>query len=249
MVGKYKIGSHQACDGASRNLLSDLSLLIVDDVLPYAEYLASMASNLGAEVDVATTGAGAIGKFTASCRDSRNRARVRVALVDIMLPDIDGISTANELLRIDPWLKLVLSSAGSYDAGALGVPTAGFLKKPFPPSAFAELLGAFAGNQALMADDPERAEVAKTEALQSRYLSLLRGQHCEALAALHRRDYPAIAVLAHRLKGSAPLYGYEDLARHAGRLETTLKTEDMPAQLKDAASDDFLKALERTCAG
>jgi CheY-like chemotaxis protein len=226
-----------------RGLLSDMSVLIVDDVLPYAQYLAELASRLGAEVGIAGTGTEAVEKISGAVSSQAKHKRIRVALVDIMLPDLDGISVAKQLLGIDPELKLLFTSAGSPDLEAHNIPNAGFLKKPFRPEILAERLGALAGSDVLTNGAAYESPSIVTVPLAGRYLALLRDQYAEALAAFHRKDYSTLATLAHKLKGSAPLYGYDELGSIADGLERTLKSEDGATALKRSASSGFLERL------
>lgn len=75
-------------------------VLAIDDNTHLVEWLEHVLAPLGVTVLTATT--------VQQAREIAMRQRVQLALVDLMLPDGDGLSLAMELLRIWPRLEIVL---------------------------------------------------------------------------------------------------------------------------------------------
>lgn len=99
-------------------------ILIVEDNIDLLELMAIMLSN-GCEVMTATSGEEAIVVY--------GERRPDVVVMDIVLPGMDGIEVAREILKIDPKAKIIgvtayytSKSRHMLEAGALEV-----LKKPF----------------------------------------------------------------------------------------------------------------------
>ena len=82
-------------------------------------------------VHCATSGSEAIRLFT------EHQSTIRVVLLDMSMPVLSGIETMDELRRLAPGLKVILSS-GHTEAQARakvdGTLVDGFLKKPYGPS-------------------------------------------------------------------------------------------------------------------
>jgi CheY-like chemotaxis protein len=106
------------------------SVLIVDDNEALADNLAEAFRQEGLTAIVGSTGSAALG----------SDARVRVALVDVRLPDLSGVEVARRLHRRDPRIKVVFVTAypGDLDAGrgeqlgeVLLDPARPYLIKPF----------------------------------------------------------------------------------------------------------------------
>lgn len=82
-------------------LRPDEQVLIVEDNLDLAENVAEALRNQGLEPEVARSGSGALA----------NRSLPRVALVDLRLPDLDGIEVARRLWARDPSIKILFVTA------------------------------------------------------------------------------------------------------------------------------------------
>jgi DNA-binding NtrC family response regulator len=79
------------------------TLLIVDDEADTCRNLADIFSDLGYTVDTAYDGATALAKL--------EHARFDVALLDLMMPDMDGVSLYQEIKRRHPETVAVLATA------------------------------------------------------------------------------------------------------------------------------------------
>lgn len=104
------------------------TVLIVDDEAPVRQIASIMLRGFGYEIIPAENGIEAIQIF----RD--NIDRIDLVLLDIIMPEMDGIQTLRELRKIDPTVKVVLSSGYSKDDKAAELVTDGaasFIQKPY----------------------------------------------------------------------------------------------------------------------
>src|SRR5581483_7998593 len=100
-------------------------LLIVDDNETLLKYLRAVTSNEGWELMTATSAVAAI-------QEAEKRS-FDVALIDYMLPDLDGAALSKKLQEMLPSIKLVLMTGGgemvfSQQSGLAHVPV---IQKPF----------------------------------------------------------------------------------------------------------------------
>ena len=107
-------------------MLQDVSILVVDDEEIMREILDSLLTREGCQVTLAPSGEEAL-------RIAKTRT-FDVAVVDIMMPGIDGIATLEELKRIDEELPVVIitaygTAANTRDAFKRGA--FDFVEKPF----------------------------------------------------------------------------------------------------------------------
>jgi CheY-like chemotaxis protein len=102
-------------------------VLVIDDHAEARDVIALLLDRLGWPVRSAATGREAISIMTAQ------HATVALALVDVILPDTDGMSLARELRDRYPRLAIVLLSGQLNDESRWIVSEEGFrfLPKPF----------------------------------------------------------------------------------------------------------------------
>ena len=103
-----------------------LSLLIVDDELLIRKSLAKVFRARGYVVESASTGAEALEKVST--------VRPQVMILDMRLPDTDGLSVLKQARQIDPLLQVIVITAfgdvqSAVDAMKLGA--CDFLRKPY----------------------------------------------------------------------------------------------------------------------
>ncbi len=103
-----------------------LSLLVVDDELLIRKSLAKVFRARGYGVELASTGAEGLEKVSA--------VRPQVMILDMRLPDTDGLSVLREARRLDPLLQVIVITAfgdvqSAVDAMKLGA--CDFLRKPY----------------------------------------------------------------------------------------------------------------------
>lgn len=100
--------------------------LVVDDEPIVREVTATLLGFMGYEVLTAQDGQEALELF------EQNRERLRLILMDMSMPRLNGLEAARNILQRDPSLPIVLCSG--YPAEIYGleaVPLSGFLQKPY----------------------------------------------------------------------------------------------------------------------
>ncbi|MFZ1375773.1 MAG: response regulator [Geothrix sp.] len=103
--------------------------LVADDEPMVLDFAASALESMGFDVIRAKDGAEAVVRFL------EHRDRIRLVLLDLTMPRMDGIETFTELRRIQPGIPIILSSGYDTDAAARELMAQGqaqFLPKPYP---------------------------------------------------------------------------------------------------------------------
>jgi two-component system response regulator AtoC len=103
-----------------------LSVLVVDDELLIRKSLSKVLRAKGYAVEVASTGAEGLEKAAA--------IRPQVVILDMRLPDMDGLSVLRQARQIDPLLQVIMITAFgdvplAFEAAKLGA--FNFLRKPY----------------------------------------------------------------------------------------------------------------------
>ncbi len=113
--------------------MKNKKILIVDDDLTVLEVLSLMLKD-DYEVITATNGKEAIDKY--------RKFRPDIVLMDVVMPEMDGIQAAKEILKIDPKAKIIAISAYAkhrgkdmLEAGAIDI-----LDKPFTRTKLIEII-------------------------------------------------------------------------------------------------------------
>ena len=119
------------------------TVLVVDDEQAVAKVTSSMLEGAGFGVETAGSGSSA----ETVLRDSE--AEIDIVLLDLMMPDEDGVATLERLRRIRPDLKVILCSGFGREevSRRLGdLPIDGFLHKPYGLAALVNtVMGALRG--------------------------------------------------------------------------------------------------------
>ena len=124
-------------DSGPRQVFQGLAL-VADDEPMVLEFAASALESMGFEVIRARDGAEAVVRFL------DHRDRIRLVLLDLTMPRMDGIETFTELRRLQPGLPILLSSGYDTDAAARDLVAQGevlFLPKPYPVRDLRKLVG------------------------------------------------------------------------------------------------------------
>ena len=103
-----------------------LSVLVVDDELLIRKSLAKVLRARGYNVELASTGADGLDKVA--------QIRPQVMILDMRLPDTDGLSVLRRVRQVDPLLQIIVITAygdvqSAVDAMKLGA--CDFLRKPY----------------------------------------------------------------------------------------------------------------------
>ncbi len=103
-------------------------VLLVDDEAFVTDVLSKMLESFGCSVQSASNGFDAIELYGKYSED------ISAVIIDMTMPDMDGLSCAEKILEINPKALVILSSGYSQDLvaeRAEGVAIAGFLQKPY----------------------------------------------------------------------------------------------------------------------
>jgi CheY-like chemotaxis protein len=104
------------------------TILLVDDEELIRSFASKLLENHGYTVLTAEDGLEALEVFR------RERERISLVLLDLIMPRMGGKACFEELLRMDPGLKVLISSGYSQDGGREDYVAAGaraFLTKPY----------------------------------------------------------------------------------------------------------------------
>ena len=140
MIPKADISDTRNPEGVREHVQSNpgSSVLVVEDDPAFLFILSEALREEGFEVLSATNGAEALALYRA------NADKVSLVVVDVVLPGMDGLTTATEMRKIDENVFfLFMSGYGLQGIEEIGVniediPNADFFQKPF---AFKDMLG------------------------------------------------------------------------------------------------------------
>jgi two-component system, chemotaxis family, chemotaxis protein CheY len=109
--------------------LKDVRILIVDDEVFFRSVLRDILGKIGfTVVGEAANGDEAVAQFRAQ--------RPHVTIMDIYMPEKNGIEATQEMIALNPRANVLICSASDYDSdtqAALAVGAKGILMKPFVP--------------------------------------------------------------------------------------------------------------------
>jgi two-component system cell cycle sensor histidine kinase/response regulator CckA len=111
------------------------TILLVDDEPMIMEVCTSLLKRLGYQVIEAVSGEQAVELFR------ERHAEIDLVLLDMVMPDMSGSDVFDQLIRIDPAVRILLSSGYSLDGKAreiLDRGCRGFIQKPYTYSALSE---------------------------------------------------------------------------------------------------------------
>lgn len=115
------------CHSAGKSCLSG-TVLVVDDEKAVLRVCATMVRQCGFEVITASDGAEAVKVF------SEHYAKIDLVLMDLTMPNMDGLAAMAELRRINPYVRVILSSGYNeqeLDERILEHKPSGFVRKPY----------------------------------------------------------------------------------------------------------------------
>jgi DNA-binding NtrC family response regulator len=127
--------------------MKDARILVVDDEPTIADGLRMILESDGHEVRLASTVAGALGETAGQS--------FHLAIVDLVLPDGDGLSLLRELKRRDGALEVILITAhGSIPKAVEAIKDGAFyfVEKPFDPDEIRTLVGKALERRRLIAE-------------------------------------------------------------------------------------------------
>jgi DNA-binding NarL/FixJ family response regulator len=135
-------------------------LLVDDDDLMRAGLKAVLSSDETIEV------VGEAGNGRAAIEEAR-RLRPDVVLMDVRMPDLDGISATRELLAVSPEAKVAILTTferDDYIFGALNAGASGFLLKRTKPEELIAAIHSIAAGDSLLSPSVTRRVIERTAA-------------------------------------------------------------------------------------
>ena len=153
-------------------------------------------------------------------------------LLDVQMPNVDGLVAARTLRQSGLRTPIVSLSAGAMTSDVLKAIDAGcsmHLAKPFSKESFFEMLQRFlqknpdhdSSSTAVLSS--KLSDDAEMNQLLLDFIDSLPPRIAELAAACDQLDWPTIESRAHKIRGSAGLYGYKDLHTLAENLELQAK--------------------------
>ena len=111
--------------------------LFVDDEDMFIEVAGELLEQLGYKVLTTGSGREAIETY------EKNKERIDIVLLDMIMPDMSGGETYDKLKEINPGIKVLLASGYSMNRTATGIMDRGcngFIQKPFKMKEFSQKL-------------------------------------------------------------------------------------------------------------
>lgn len=181
-------------------------------------------------------------------------------LLDVQMPHVDGLSAARAIRQAGIKTPIVALSAGAMTSDILKAIDAGcsmHLSKPFSKEGFSGMLERFLPIATLPAPQDSSSATPiltnkdllddDTLPLVIEFVGKLPEKLSELEATANSRDSAKLASLAHRLRGSAGLYGYPELSELCGKLEKLAKTN--PNEPTAPLVSEIATVVQRIIAG
>ncbi|MBT9585962.1 response regulator [bacterium] len=212
-----------------------MQILLVDDDAFSRKLMGYYLKPLDATVDMAAGGQ--------ECLDKVAQGRPDLILMDCQMPEMDGFETVTRL-RANGFTGVILALTGNSDPQTLQrcseVGMNGHMSKPVDPANLRDqilaAMGAAPAAAPVVVEDPLAraraiATAARNPALMGRLVASFVKSTEDGLAQLghaaHDQDGPAVAAVAHRLRGSSGTFGAITFSQTAGKLEDSLQTQPL----------------------
>ena len=153
-------------------------------------------------------------------------------LLDVQMPNVDGLTAARTLRQAGVRTPIVSLSAGAFTSDVLKAIDAGcsmHLAKPFTRESFFDMLKRFLqseDNSSLPSEivvSTKLSDDAEMNQLLLDFIDSVSPRVDDLIQACDKQDWVTIEARAHKLRGSAGLYGYAELSGVAERLEAAAK--------------------------
>ncbi len=205
-----------------------LRILVADDAEDGRLLVAAYLADAGHTIDFAADGAKAVALGT--------RNRYDLIFMDLEMPLVDGLAATRAIREHEraagqpPTSILVLTAHAlpEYEERALEAGANGTLVKPIRK---ATLLDAIARASEPTPPSTERVHVAVTPTVAPLVPGFLANRKKDAQAArssLRRRDFHALWVLAHTMKGLGSSYGFDGISDIGAEMERAAQAHDEP---------------------
>lgn len=204
-------------------------VLFADDAVDNRNLLRHILSKMGLDTVLVEDGKQAIETTLAEPFD--------LIILDIQMPVLDGLNAARALRCAGIVTPIIALSAGATSNDEQRSAEAGcsaYLPKPFTREAFYELLSKYLQNEhnndtstGMQTMTQPQTPIVSTKVVEdpdmlpllTDYVAGLPGRIEEILTASNDNDADKLRLLAHKMKGSAGLYGFPELHTLAARLE------------------------------
>jgi CheY-like chemotaxis protein/HPt (histidine-containing phosphotransfer) domain-containing protein len=213
---------------ASRALSGNV--LFADDALDNRRLVEHFLKKVGLSVVLVENGQEACEAVKAQTFD--------LILMDVQMPVMDGLTATRSIRQDGVSIPIIAISAGAMTSDIAKAIDAGcntHLSKPFSRDSLYETLGRYLNGNAKTFDLPSNPLISSLVGGDPDMVSLLVDfidglpqRFSDISAAYGAKDSTKLAALAHKLKGSAGMYGLPELALLAGDLEKVAKLADYP---------------------
>lgn len=227
-------------------------VLFADDALDNRRLLSHLLEKAGVSSTLVEDGRQAVDVVLKESFD--------LILLDVQMPHVDGLSAARAIRQAGIKTPIVALSAGAMTSDVLRAIDAGcsmHLSKPFSKERFLEMLERFLPGRAASESQLDEAAAPiltnknlldqDTLPLVIEFVGKLRDKLCELEVSASSQDSTKLAALAHRLRGSAGLYGYPELCELCGKLEKLAKSST--DQSPDSILQEISVVIQRIIAG
>jgi diguanylate cyclase (GGDEF)-like protein len=220
----------------------NLRILIVDDEEEVGNFIVSLLSKRGHECDTAKDGIEALEK--------NKKNPFNAAVIDVVLPLMNGIDLTKELLRLNPNLPIMIMTGHAEEHSAVSAIAAGareFIRKPFSIDEFMlrfdKMMRDYKGEETLLA-------LSLTDELTGLYnrrrFFVLTEQYLKVALRTKKRSL-LLYIDMDELKWINDHYGHHEgdhaLIDLAGILKKTFRESDIIARI---GGDEFVVLLEST---
>lgn len=143
--------------------------------------------------------------------------------LDIQMPVMDGISAMKIIKSTAPGVPIVALTANAMTTEIEKYLAEGFtnhISKPIDRRVFISLVEHYFDGETIGDIDLDEAEL---DALKAQFISGLAQGVADIKSQLAQSDWPNLGAQAHAIKGSAPMYGFDQLGSIADKLEIAVK--------------------------
>ncbi len=226
---------------------SPARVLLVEDFADSAVYVKRVLRKAGHTVTLATKVAEAI---------AAARQTFDIILMDLLLPDGSGLDAARAIRDIDkelnrertPIIALTAHALQGYRELAYLSEMDGYLTKPIRPAMLLSVVEKRAvdrnGDRHAANENPDRVVIGADVAdLIPGFLKSIRLALEQVRKLLPEGRLDEIARHGHNLKGSGATYGFAEITRRGGEIESAARAGD--AKTVDEASKELARYLDR----
>jgi len=227
------------------------SVLFADDALDNRRLVEHLLRKTGAEITLVENGLEAATIALARPFD--------LILMDVQMPLVDGLTATRQIRAAGITTPVIAVSAGAMTSDVERALDAGctlHLSKPFDRSNFYQVLSRYLHHTSAVASSTSQPETLHStvadddQEMRELILEFVRGLPDRVVAIRQKAlsgDTADLAALAHKLKGSAGMYGYAPLAAAAGGLEQAAKRNDTASI--DRLCSELDQVLEKVLRG